>query len=107
MNATLRNGAGAGANCLSLGRATPASPFRHTWLGQGPAMRGLSMSCVLAALWGCTASVEGGAAPGAGATTGAGGTTGMGSSGGSGVAAGGAASTVGTPLEVKLNGAPV
>jgi hypothetical protein len=107
MNATLRKTAGAAANQVSLGRATPASPFRHAWLGQGPALRGLSMSCVLAALWGCTASVDGGAPPGAGATPGGGGTSSMGSSGASGTATGGAASTVGTPLEVKLNGAPV
>src|SRR5205814_2917317 len=57
--------------------------------------------------WGCTASVEGGATPGGGATTSGAGTTGSGTSGTSGAAAGGAGSTVGTPLEVKLSGAPV
>src|SRR3982751_3650143 len=68
----------------------------------GAALRGLSMSCVLAALWGCTANLEGGPNPGAGATAGTGS-----SGGGSGGATGGATNTNGTPLEVKLSGQPV
>lgn len=68
----------------------------------GAALRGLSMSCVLATLWGCTANLDGGSNPGAGAMAGGG------SGGGSGGAAGGGtSSTNGTPLEVKLSGQPV